>query len=53
MQFFYRFPGLENVLQAYGTSETSGIITRETVKETKLGSVGKVLFGNTIKVKLT
>lgn len=45
-----RFTGLKHVLQGYGMTETTGALTEEREDSNKLGSVGKVVEGNIVKV---
>nr|XP_021189790.2 uncharacterized protein LOC110375840 [Helicoverpa armigera] len=45
-----RFKNLIHILQGYGMTETSGGLTEETDIENKLGSLGKVIAGNIVKI---
>ncbi|XP_063616225.1 luciferin 4-monooxygenase-like [Cydia splendana] len=49
LHFFSRLPNLR-VLQGYGSTETTGPITEETVADHRQGSIGKVVQGIVIKV---
>ncbi|XP_045457529.1 uncharacterized protein LOC123667733 [Melitaea cinxia] len=48
-----RFPGVEHVLQAYGMTESSLSVTRDTYDQRhlcKMGSVGRIINGIVIKI---
>ncbi|KAL0851121.1 hypothetical protein ABMA28_006988 [Loxostege sticticalis] len=50
MEIKQRFPNLKHVLQGYGMTETTGVLTEEHEGMTQNGSVGRVAPGNIVKV---
>ncbi|XP_063822002.1 uncharacterized protein LOC135072009 [Ostrinia nubilalis] len=50
MEMKQRFPNLKHVLQGYGMTETTGVLTEEHEGVTQNGSVGRVAPGNTVKI---
>lgn len=49
--FVCRFPNLVRILQGYGMTESTGVLTEESPTNFKEGSVGRVALGNIVKVK--
>ncbi|CAB3240784.1 unnamed protein product [Arctia plantaginis] len=45
-----RFPNLVRILQGYGMTESTGVLTEESTNSFKEGSVGRVALGNIVKV---